>query len=72
MFDGQVLFKGCTIYSPWMQRGGDSLRATLEVAYCDYQGDFQSLVRAVLRALGHPGSEARRSLTDALKRACAQ
>ncbi len=32
MFEGQILFKGCTIYSPWFPRQGDSVRLTLEVA----------------------------------------
>lgn len=31
MFDAQWLPRGITIYSPWFPRGGDNLRATLEL-----------------------------------------
>lgn len=31
MFQGQILNSGSSVYSPWMDRGGDFLRATVEV-----------------------------------------
>src|SRR5947208_1131159 len=31
MFESQVLFKGCTIFSPWFPRQADSVRCTLDV-----------------------------------------
>jgi hypothetical protein len=31
MFEAQVLFKGCTIYSPWFPRRGDNVRCTIDV-----------------------------------------
>ena len=31
MFQAQILNGGDKVYSPWMARGGDALRATLEV-----------------------------------------
>lgn len=31
MFQAQLLMSGTSVYSPWFKRGGDGLRATLEV-----------------------------------------
>ena len=31
MFQAQLLMAGTDVYSPWFKRGGDDLRATLEV-----------------------------------------
>ena len=45
MFEAQLLKDGQTVYSPWFPRGGDNLRATLEVV--DIQGTGATLTVSV-------------------------
>ena len=33
MFDAQVLFRGCIVFSPWYPRGGDNCRQTMEIVH---------------------------------------
>jgi hypothetical protein len=41
MFEGQLLFKGTSVYSPWFPRRGDILRATGELIKATTNGTLE-------------------------------